>query len=124
MGEIKRNSTNCVNWLKYIVPNDLSYAVSRIGGRWKLLILSALVEEKLRFSQLREAVDGITERMLILQLKELEKELLIKRTVYNEAPPRVEYELTKLAMDLVPIWRQLETWGAKHRKAMEATTND
>ena len=123
MGEIKRNSTNCVNWLKYIVPNNLSYAVSRIGGRWKLLILSSLVDGTLRFSQIREAVEGITERMLILQLKELEKELLIKRTVYNEAPPRVEYELTELVMDLIPIWRQLETWGAKHRNAVTSANH-
>ncbi len=57
--------------------------------------------------------------MLILQLKELEKEKLISRTVYNEAPPRVEYELTNIAKQLSPIWRELEKWGAKHREIID-----
>lgn len=105
---IKRSSTNCVNWLNYIVPNDLTYAVSRIGGRWKLAILNTLENRKLRFSELRDSIDGITERMLILKLKELEKDSLVIRTVYNEAPPRVEYELTVIAKELSPICRKLE----------------
>ncbi|WP_442591933.1 winged helix-turn-helix transcriptional regulator [Pedobacter sp. AW31-3R] len=115
MGKIKFTSTNCVNIQKYIVPNDLTYAVSQIGGRWKLPIMNALVEGKLRFGELRDTVSGITERMLILQLKELEKEFLITRTVYNEAPPRVDYELTGIARDLIPIWKHLAEWGAKHK---------
>jgi DNA-binding HxlR family transcriptional regulator len=76
----------------------------------------------LRFSELKKAVTGITERMLILQLKELEKEKLIKRRVYAEAPPRVEYELTEIAEELIPIWRQLESWGEKHKNVMKAAS--
>lgn len=54
--------------------------------------------------------------MLTLHLRDLEKEGLVKRTVYAEVPPRVDYELTAIACDLIPIWRQLESWGAKHKK--------
>jgi len=115
----KENSTNMLNE-KYITSCDLTYAVCKIGGRWKLLILCKLEDGKLRFGELRNRIDGITERMLTLQLRELEKEGLVKRTVYAEVPPRVEYELTSIATELIPIWRQLEEWGAKHRKTVVA----
>ncbi|WP_282636163.1 winged helix-turn-helix transcriptional regulator [Sphingobacterium thalpophilum] len=89
-----------------------------MGGRWKLLILCKLEESKLRFSELRKAMPAITERMLTLQLRELEKEGLVKRTVYAEVPPRVDYELTDIAKELVPIWNQLSQWAAKHKKLL------
>ncbi|WP_313447875.1 helix-turn-helix domain-containing protein [Sphingobacterium sp.] len=98
---------------------DLTYAVCMLGGRWKLLILCKLEGGKLRFSELRDRINGITERMLTLQLRELEKEGLISRTVYAEVPHRVDYELTAIAEELVPIWSQLSNWGGKHRKLME-----
>ncbi len=114
MGIRKENSTNSQNE-KYITECDLAYAVCKIGGRWKILILGKLENGKLRFSELRNQINGITERMLTLQLRDLEKEGLLKRTVYAEVPPRVHYELTEIANDLIPIWRQLENWGAKHK---------
>jgi len=115
MGKRKENSTNMLNE-NYIVENcNLTYAVCKIGGRWKLLILCRLENGKLRFSELRKEIVGITERMLTLQLRELEKEGLVKRTVYAEVPPRVDYELTDIALDLVPIWNELSQWGAKHK---------
>lgn len=115
MGKIKENSTNNIN-KQYIQECDLSYAVCKIGGRWKLFILSKLRDGVLRFSEIKRAIPGITERMLTLQLKELEKEGLVKRTVYAEVPPRVDYELTDIARELIPIWDALNTWGGKHRK--------
>lgn len=116
MGKRKENSTNMLNE-NYIVEScNLTYAVCKIGGRWKLLILCKLEKGKLRFSELRNQINGITERMLTLQLRELEKEGLVKRTVYAEVPPRVDYELTDIAEELVPIWNQLSQWGAKHKK--------
>lgn len=118
MGKIKENSTNNIN-KQYIQECDLSYAVCKIGGRWKLFILSKLRDETLRFSEIKRAIPGITERMLTLQLKELEKEGLVKRTVYAEVPPRVDYELTDIARELIPIWDALNTWGGKHRKFIE-----
>ncbi|CEJ69366.1 transcriptional regulator, HxlR family [Chryseobacterium oranimense] len=118
MGKIKENSTNNIN-KKYIQECDLSYAVCKIGGRWKLLILNRLKERKLRFSEVRDRISGITERMLTLQLRELEKEGLVKRTVHAEVPPRVDYELTDIARELIPIWEDLEKWGTKHRSLVQ-----
>lgn len=119
MGKRKENSTNMQNEKNIVEGCDLTYAVCMIGGRWKLLILCKLESGKLRFSELRDRINGITERMLTLQLRELEKQGLIKRTVYAEVPPRVEYELTDIAEELVPIWSKLSDWGGKHRKLMD-----
>ncbi|RPD39562.1 winged helix-turn-helix transcriptional regulator [Chitinophaga barathri] len=110
----KKNSTYTRNE-QYIIDCDLTYAVSRIGGRWKILILDKLDGKKQRFSGLKHELPQITERMLTLQLKALEQDGLVKRTVYAEVPPRVEYELTEMAMELVPIFKQLSRWGGKQR---------
>ncbi|SFD54726.1 winged helix-turn-helix transcriptional regulator [Flavobacterium phragmitis] len=118
MGKRKENSTNMLNESYITESCNLTYAVCKIGGRWKLLILCKLENGKLRFSELRNQIKGITERMLTLQLRELEKEGLIKRTVYAEVPPRVDYELTEIAKELVPIWNQLSNWGAKHKEIL------
>lgn len=114
MGRRKENSTNMLNE-KSIMECDLTYAVCKVGGRWKLLIMCKLEEGKLRFSEIRKLIPNITERMLTLQLRELEKDGLVKRTVYAEVPPRVDYELTPIAIELIPIWSKLSDWGAKHR---------
>ncbi|HCN50340.1 MAG TPA: transcriptional regulator [Chryseobacterium sp.] len=118
MGRIKENSTNNIN-RQYIHECDLTYAVCKIGGRWKLLILDKLKTEKLRFSELRKSISGITERMLTLQLRELEKEGLVKRTVYAQVPPRVDYELTDIARELIPIWQLLSEWGGRHKELIQ-----
>lgn len=62
--------------------------------------------------------------MLTLQLRELEKEYLVKRTVHPEVPPRVDYELTDIAKELIPIWKQLDEWGGKHRELMQTRQAD
>lgn len=84
-----------------------------------MMILCELKSGKLRFGELKKCIPGITERMLTLQLRELEKDLLVKRTVYAEVPPRVDYELTAVACELFPIWDLLDLWGAKHRGLLE-----
>lgn len=115
MAKIKENSTNNMN-RKYITSDcNLTYSICMVGGRWKLLILCKLEHGKLRFSELRNTICNITERMLTLHLRELESDGIIKRTVYAEVPPRVEYELTEIGTELIPIWKQLGQWGAKHR---------
>lgn len=115
MGKRKENSTNSLNEVYITSECDLTYSICKIGGRWKLLILSKLETGKLRFSELSNQIVAITDRMLALHLKELEREGLIKRTVYAEVPPRVDYELTEIAQELVPIWEQLRKWGKKHK---------
>lgn len=116
MAKRKENSTNSIN-RDFITSNcDAIYTICKIGGRWKMMILFNLAEyEVLRFNELKEKVHGITDRMLTLQLKELESDQLIHREVFAEVPPRVEYSLTSIAQDLLPIWPALEQWGAKHR---------
>jgi DNA-binding HxlR family transcriptional regulator len=117
MAKRKESSTNTEN-RNYITTCDLTYAVCLIGGRWKLLILCKLEKGKLRFGELRNQICNITERMLTLQLRELERDGMVKRTVYAEVPPRVEYELTEISQKLVPIWAQLSHWGAEHKVNM------
>ena len=114
MAARKKDSTNSSNE-KWIKECDLTYAVNKIAGRWKILILDKLAGSKLRFSELKKEFPLITERMLILQLRALEEDGMVKRTVYAEVPPRVEYELTRMAMEIGPIFKQLSSWGGKHR---------
>ncbi|MDR6568144.1 transcriptional regulator, HxlR family [Chitinophaga ginsengisegetis] len=116
MATRKKNSTYSRNE-NIIIECDLTYAVNKIGGRWKILILSKLEEKKMRFSELKKEFDYITERMLTLQLRALEQDGLVKRTVYAEVPPRVEYELTEMALEFGPIFKQLSAWGGKHRNS-------
>jgi DNA-binding HxlR family transcriptional regulator len=115
MAERKKNSTYTLNE-KFLIECDLTYAVNKIGGRWKILIIDKLGTRKLRFGELSKIFPLITERMLSLQLRALEHDGLVKRAVYAEVPPRVEYELTAMALDFLPIFRQLSKWGGKHRK--------
>jgi len=115
MGIRKENSTNMQNEKLITEGCDLTYAVCKIGGRWKLPILCNLEEGKLRFGEIKKIIPGVTERMLTLQLRELEKDGLLKRTVYAEVPPRVDYELTVVAKELIPIWSQLKIWGKHHK---------
>ncbi len=114
MPKRKETSTNTAN-AKLIMSCDAIYAICKIGGRWKMTILFQLRNSTLRFGELKKSIPGITERMLTLQLKELEKEGLVKRTVFAEIPPRVDYELTAIARELIPIWDQLDVWGARLR---------
>ena len=118
MATRKKNSTYSRNE-QCIIDCDLTYVVYKIGGRWKLLILSKLENKKLRFSELKKEFSYITERMLTLQLRALEQDGLVKRTVYAEVPSRVEYELTAMALELGPIFKQLSDWGNKHRNLIK-----
>ncbi|WP_298739890.1 helix-turn-helix domain-containing protein [uncultured Chitinophaga sp.] len=103
-----------------IIGCDLTYAVYMIGGRWKLLILNKLSHKPLRFSELKKEFSYMSDRMLTLQLKALEQDGLVKRTVYAEVPPRVEYALTEIALELGPIMEQLSQWGKKQRRQTAA----
>lgn len=124
MANRKQNSTYSRNE-KCITGCDLTYAIYMLGGRWKLLILDKLAARKMRYSELKKEFSYITERMLTLQLKTMEQDGLVKRTVYPEVPPRVEYELTDAARELEPILSQLSSWGNKQRKIaqQEATVS-
>lgn len=116
---VRKKSSTYTRNEKCIIECDLTYVVSKIEGRWKLQILSKLEDKRSRFRELKKEFYFITERMLTLQLRALEKDGLVKRTVYAEVPPRVEYELTEMALELVPIFKQLSEWGNRHRNLTE-----
>ena len=118
MGKRKLNSTFTLNE-SFLTECDLTYAVNKIGGRWKILIIDKLADRKLRFGELSKIFPLITERMLTLQLRALESDGLVKRTVYAEVPPRVEYELTPMALEFLPTFKQLSAWGNKHKSLVQ-----
>ena len=85
--------------------------LSVIGGLWKAVILFHLLDGKKRFGELSRLVPGATQRMLTLQLRELEGDGVISRTVFPEVPPRVEYELTDFGWSLKPVLLTMRDWG-------------
>ena len=93
-----------------------------IGGKYKALILWHLSAGTLRFSQLQKAVTA-TPRMLTLQLRELESDGLVSRTVYPEVPPRVEYAMTDLGRSLMPILTAIRDWGTEYLREKDIEPN-
>ncbi|NER23500.1 MAG: helix-turn-helix transcriptional regulator [Symploca sp. SIO1B1] len=89
--------------------------LSVIGGRWKpVIIFNLLQNDFLRFGELKKKIEGITQRMLTNQLRELEEDKIVARKVYAEVPPRVEYSLTDYGRTLEPIMISMRDWGAEH----------
>jgi DNA-binding HxlR family transcriptional regulator len=91
-----------------------------IGGRWKAAVLHHLLSGTRRFGQLRGLMPNISQRMLTLQLRELEEDGLVRRTVYAEVPPRVEYDLTPWGRSLEPILLAMCEWGDRYRRRLDA----
>jgi DNA-binding HxlR family transcriptional regulator len=99
----------------------LDAAVDVIGGKWKPLILWALSEKQpRRFGELRRAVAGVSEKMLIQQLREMEHDGIVHREIYREVPPKVEYSLTDLGQSLNEALLPLGDWGEKHMEHIVA----
>ncbi len=97
-------------------PAPLVFAA--IGGKWKLSILQILIfRGTKRFGELRRGIPGITQTMLTSQLRALEADGLVKRKVFAEVPPRVEYTATTSARDLEPAFRAMHDWWAIHGRA-------
>lgn len=90
--------------------------VSLISNKWKLLILRDLMRGSLRFGALQKSIGNISQKVLTDNLKKMEKDGLVIRTVYPEVPPRVEYRLSPLGSSLRPILEQMEKWGLWYQK--------
>lgn len=89
--------------------------LSIIGGKWKMLVLWHLGKEGTkRFGELKSLMPGITQRMLVNQLRELEDHLIVHREVYPVVPPKVEYSLTKQGRSLIPILDSMYEWGKEY----------
>ncbi|SCX57047.1 helix-turn-helix domain-containing protein [Variovorax sp. EL159] len=91
-----------------------------IGGKWKAVILWELHAQPCRFGELKRLLPGISEKMLIQQLRELEADGIVHREVFHEVPPRVEYSETKLGTTLNEALAPLAAWGDRHAKRVDA----
>src|SRR3954453_4779145 len=97
----------------------LEAALAVVGGKWKPIVLWRLAPGTRRFGELRRLVTGISEKMLIQQLREMEADGIVARKDFREVPPRVEYSLTSLGVSLTVALRPLCDWGTKHMKRIE-----
>jgi len=104
-----------------IVKKDLpacpvATTVGLIGNKWKLLILRDVLTGPRRFGELLKSLEGISQKVLTDNLRAMEADELLKRKVYPEVPPRVEYSLSDLGESMRPIFRQLEEWGLDYKR--------
>ena len=98
----------------------LGAALDVVGGKWKVLVLWHLAPNPRRFGELRRLVGGISEKMLIQSLRQMEGDGIVRRKDFQEVPPRVEYALTPFGVSLTEALRPLCDWGSKHMKRIEA----
>ncbi|BDI33315.1 transcriptional regulator [Capsulimonas corticalis] len=94
--------------------------LDRVGDKWSVLAIVGLKDGRMRFSDLRRSIEGISQRMLTQTLRQLERDGLITRTVYPSVPARVEYELTALGVTLIEPLTALARWSENNRRAILA----
>jgi DNA-binding HxlR family transcriptional regulator len=106
--------TDCIEW---DTRNDceVRQILDRIADKWSLLAISLLEERTLRFTELQRQIDGVSQRMLTVTLRQLERDGLVQRTVYPVVPPRVEYALTPLGRTLHATIQSLVAWTEQHQ---------
>ena len=98
----------------------INEVLDHIGGKWSIGIIVAAAAGPIRFTELERAIDGISRRMLTLNLRKLERDGLLVRTVYPTVPPKVEYSLTPIAQELSDSFAALTAWAERHRHAIAA----
>ncbi len=111
----KESSKNRENELTIQAGCGMAFTLALIGGRWKPSLLWQLTTGPLRYNQLKKSLPSVSERVLVLQLREMEQDGLINRIIYAEVPPRVEYSLTDLGASLEPLLQSLSHWGELNR---------
>ncbi|GAA4834776.1 transcriptional regulator HypR [Paenibacillus vulneris] len=103
-------------------PNDegcpVEFTLDVIGGKWKGVLLYHLMEGPKRFNEFRRICPTITQRMLTLQLRELEEDGVVHREVYHQVPPKVEYSLTAFGETLTPIIAAMKEWGNNYKRTI------
>ena len=99
---------------------EVRQILDRIADKWSLLVIALLDQRSLRFTELRRAIDGISQRMLTVTLRQLERDGLVRRTIYPEVPPRVEYALTPLGVSLHATIQALVTWTEANQEQIAA----
>lgn len=98
--------------------------LSRVGDKWTIVVIGQLATGRQRFSEVRRAIPGISQRMLTLTLKGLERDGLVRRTVYPDVPVRVEYELTERARTLIEPLGKIADWAETHQGEIEQSRRD
>ena len=120
----KLSSKNHENELMINATCGMAYTLNLIGGRWKPSILyQLLLTGAMRYSQIKKSLSNISERILSLQLKELERDGLISKTVFQEVPSKVEYQLTSKGFSMKPLLQLLSDWGDSNRPEKEEMSN-
>src|SRR5438445_11073603 len=94
--------------------------LARVGDKWSVLVITLLGERTMRFSELQRSIEGISQRMLTLTVRQLERDGLVERVVFPVVPPRVEYSLTALGTTLLTPLVQVASWADAHRTDIEA----
>ncbi len=105
-------------------PSPLGDALARVGDRWTLLLVAALLAGEKRFNELQDELDGIAPNVLSARLKLLAEQALVVSRPYSERPPRFVYELTESGRELAGALRLLADWGARHRESGEPPRHD
>ena len=101
-------------------PNALETTLDVLRGKWKGVVLFHLCSGKKRFNELRRLMPDLTPRMLTLQLRELERDGVVRREIFSQIPPKVEYSLTPVGQALEPALQQMREWGERYaRKLLE-----
>lgn len=104
-------------------PCPVATTVYLIGNKWTLLILRELVANStLRFGQIKKSIEGISQKVLTQNLRELENNGIVKRHVYAEVPPKVEYSLTKIGTTLIPVMDMLAKWGEQYKSLIDSSS--
>jgi DNA-binding HxlR family transcriptional regulator len=122
MAPVKESSTNQLNKQRILSLCPITYTLGKIGGRWKPLIIHALLSGAKRYSELKRSVPNITEKMLIQHLKEMEEDGLVLRKAEPVVPPVVTYSLSENGLALGPVLNSMVEWAfqntdfAGHRK--------
>ena len=104
-------------------PCPVATTVQLIGNKWKLLIMRNLLAGPNRFGQLRKTIPGISQKVLTDNLRSMEEDGIVIRTVYAEVPPRVEYKLSALGDTMRPIISAMETWGLGYQEIIRNSPN-
>lgn len=102
----------------------IEVAVNIVGGKWKLPILYQLFQGTKRYGELKRLVPAATERMLTLQLRELEQAGIVQRVTYPEVPPKVEYSLTEVGLSLKPVLQAMLEWSEKYLQEEKMRSQD
>lgn len=97
----------------------ISDVLARVGDKWTVMVVGLLSDGPMRFNELRRTIGGISQRMLTLTLRGLERDGLVTRTVYPTIPPRVEYALTDRGITLIEPLKALFAWASEHNAAIE-----